>query len=167
MAKFCQALNLLKLREWIQKPEKSMKTTLNLCLIFLAIALAVGCSATKKTTAVQHPLDGTWIPVSQEMGGKPFPQAMFATQKLVLQDTNYTMVAESVDKGVTRLSEGGKMDIYGREGVNTGKHFSAIYKLEADQLTVCYNLMGDSYPAEFATAGKPLYFMSVFKREGK
>ena len=29
------------------------------------------------------------------------------------------------------------MDIYGREGVNAGKHFTAIYKMESDQLTIC------------------------------
>jgi len=32
-------------------------------------------------------------------------------------------------------------------------------------LTICYNLKGDSYPDEFETKGKPLFFMSVFRRE--
>ena len=58
------------------------------------------------------------------------------------------------------------MDIYGKEGVNTGKHFTAIYKYENDQMTVCYNLVGDSYPETFETKSKPTLFLSVFKREG-
>jgi uncharacterized protein (TIGR03067 family) len=57
------------------------------------------------------------------------------------------------------------MDILGKEGVNSGKHFTAIYKLENDQLTICYNLSGDAYPAAFDTKGQPKYFMCVFKKQ--
>ena len=57
------------------------------------------------------------------------------------------------------------MDIYGKQGVNAGKHFTAIYKLENELLTICYNLRGDSYPAAFETKGKPTLFLSVFKKE--
>jgi len=59
------------------------------------------------------------------------------------------------------------MDVYGREGVNAGKHFTSIYKLENEQLSVCYNLGGDSYPESFDTKGKPKYFLAVFKRTPK
>mgnify|MGYP001551270201 FL=1 len=83
---------------------------------------------------------------------------------LIISDSNYTFTAESVDKGVIRCS-GEKMDIYGKEGVNSGKHFTAIYKLENDQLTICYNLSGDAYPEAFDTKGKPKYFMCVFKKQ--
>jgi hypothetical protein len=48
--------------------------------------------------------------------------------------------------------------------VNSGKHFTGLYKLENGQLTVCYNLKGDKYPDSFDTKGKPMYFMSVFKK---
>ena len=57
------------------------------------------------------------------------------------------------------------MDIYGKEGVNTGKHFTAIYQFENGKLTVCYNLSGDSYPETFETKGKPMFFLSVFNKE--
>ncbi len=56
------------------------------------------------------------------------------------------------------------MDIYGKEGANAGKHFTAIYKYEMDQLTICYNLLGNDYPASFETNGKPMYFKSIFKK---
>ena len=111
-------------------------------------------------------LNGSWVPVKQEIGGKELPAAVFQNQKLIITDTNYTVVAESIDKGTVKYRDT-KMDIYGREGVNAGKHFTAIYKLENDQLTVCYNLKGDSYPELFDTKGKPLYFLSVFKKEMK
>ena len=57
------------------------------------------------------------------------------------------------------------MDIYGKEGVNAGKHFTSLYKFENEELTVCYNLTGTAYPEEFDTKGKPMYFLSVFRRE--
>lgn len=111
-------------------------------------------------------LNGTWVPVKQTMGKMTLPPASFATQKLVIADSTYTFTAESVDKGVCRYNESSnKMDIYGKQGVNTGKHFTAIYKYENDQLTIIYNLKGDSYPEAFETSAKPTLFMSVFKRE--
>ena len=81
-----------------------------------------------------------------------------------MSDSTYTFSAESIDKGVVKYRDD-KMDIYGKEGVNAGKHFTAIYKYENDQLTICYNLKGDSYPEAFETKSKPLLFLSVFKKE--
>ena len=75
------------------------------------------------------------------------------------------MVAESVDKGVVHAKDG-KLDIYGKDGVNAGKHFTAIYKYDKNELTICYNLVGDSYPETFDTKGKQAYFLSVFRKEG-
>lgn len=59
----------------------------------------------------------------------------------------------------------GQMDIYGKEGINAGKHFTAIYKLDNDQLTICYNLAGDSYPTGFETKSKQALFLSEFKKD--
>jgi uncharacterized protein (TIGR03067 family) len=132
--------------------------------ILLFVCLSIACLSTKKTNAKSNFLNGTWIPVTQEIGGTSLPKAIFATQKLIISDSSYTVIAESVDKGVVKY-QGDKMDIYGKEGVNAGKHFTAIYKFENDQLTVCYNLSGDSYPETFETKGKQMYFLSVFKKE--
>ena len=92
------------------------------------------------------------------------PTVLFEKQKLIITESNYTVYAESVDKGIVKYN-GNKMDIYGKEGVNKGKHYTAIYKYENEQLTICYNLNGDNYPETFETKGKMLYFLSVFKKE--
>ena len=130
----------------------------------LFICLSIGCASTKNTKTNSNPLNGTWIPVKQEMGGKEFPKAIYETQKLIISDSNYTVIAESIDKGVVKYKDD-KMDIYGKEGVNKGKHFTAIYKYDNGELTVCYNLAGDSYPAAFETKPKTYLFLSVFKKE--
>jgi len=132
--------------------------------ILTLICLTFGCATTKKTSNNSNILNGNWTPIKQEIGGKDFPIIAFQKQKLIIDDSSYTLTAESVDRGVLNY-KGGKMDIYGKEGVNTGKHFTAIYKLDNDQLTICYNLKGDNYPAEFETKSKPTLFLSVFKKD--
>lgn len=134
-------------------------------ITFIALLIfCLGCSGTKNTTIKQGKLNGTWMPFKQEMGGTILPNAAFVNQKLILHDSTYTFIGESIDKGVIKY-KADKMDIYGKEGVNAGKHFTAIYKIENGQLTVCYNLSGDSYPETFATNGKPMYFLSIFKKD--
>jgi hypothetical protein len=69
-----------------------------------------------------------------------------------------------VDKGVLKYRDD-KMDIYGKEGVNAGRHITAICKFENGQLWICYNLKGDAYPETYDTKGKPLFFLSVFVKK--
>ena len=131
---------------------------------FSFLFISLGCTNTKNATSKPGKFNGTWIPVQQEIGGNALPPSVFATQQLIISDSNYTFTAESVDKGVVKYN-GNKMDIYGKDGVNAGKHFSAIYKFENGQLFICYNLKGDIYPDSFDTKGKPLFFLSVFKKD--
>jgi uncharacterized protein (TIGR03067 family) len=130
--------------------------------LLLAANICVICTVHAQSKA--DSLAGAWIPVKEYIGGKSLSNTTFEKQKLIITDSTYTVVAESVDKGVVKYN-GNKMDIYGKRGANAGKHFTAIYKLENGQLTICYNLKGDSYPDAFDTSGKPLFFLSVFKKE--
>ena len=130
----------------------------------ILLVLALGCSTTKNAAIKHNSLIGTWLPIKLEIAGKELPAETYSNQKLILSDSTYTFIAESVDKGVVRY-EGNKMDIYGREGVNAGKHFTTIYKYENEQLTICYNLKGDSYPEAFETKTNPFFFLAVFKKE--
>ena len=139
---------------------------MNRFILLMTLITLISCATVKKTIVETNPLNGTWIPIQQEMGGNAISASLFANQKLILSDTNYTFIAESIDKGVVKMN-GNKMDIYGKEGANTGNHFKAIYKLETDLLTICYNLGGEIYPATFESSGNPVYFLSVFKREIK
>lgn len=130
-------------------------------VITIAICFIASISRAQSTS---NPINGTWIPISQTMNGKTFPAVVYASQKLIIDDSNYTVIAESIDRGVI-IYTANKMDIYGKDGVNKGKHFTAIYKYEDKQLTICYNLLGDSYPELFDSKGKGLLFLSVFKKE--
>ena len=92
------------------------------------------------------------------------PKSFYEKIQLIISGNQYTTIAESIDKGVIKYSHG-KMDIYGKEGVNAGKHFTAIYKLENDQLTICYNMTGDKYPESFETSGNRSLFLSIFQKK--
>lgn len=137
-----------------------MKTITGLFLVLSigGISLSLGVPRFQ-----DYPLNGNWVPVQQELGGQVLPASLFANQQMELADSNYTVQAESVDKGVLYYGKG-KMDIYGREGVNKGKHVAAIYRVEGDELRICYNLGGESYPESFNTKGHRFFFLSVFRK---
>lgn len=132
--------------------------------IFLFIYLSISCAIVSNTNMNLSFLNGTWTPFKQEIGGTSLPESAFKKQKLIIYDSTYTVIAESIDKGLVKCHDD-KMDIYGREGINAGKHFTAIYKYENEQLTICYNLDGNSYPESFETKSKPSLFLSAFKKE--
>ncbi|HEX3167945.1 MAG TPA: TIGR03067 domain-containing protein [Chitinophagaceae bacterium] len=126
--------------------------------------LCLVCSSTIDVTAQTNKLNGSWVPVKLEINGNELPPTTFEKQKLIINDTAYTFIAESVDKGIISYKDG-KMDIYGKDGVNAGRHITTIYKFENDQLVICYNLAGDKYPESYETKGKPTYFLATFKKE--
>lgn len=134
-------------------------------LTFLSLLLTCfAFSSMKNKEMTDGELNGRWIPIKQEMAGKLVPVGAYEKQRLIIDDNKYTVIAESVDKGELAYRSG-KMDIYGKEGVNKGQHFTAIYKYDNSLLTICYNLEGTAYPEVFETKGKPLFFLSVFRKE--
>ena len=129
---------------------------------FSILLIFIGCVTSKNSTTKK--LNGAWSTVKLEIAGKDLPPASFQNQKLELHDSSYIYTAESVDKGIVKYNAE-KLDIYGKDGVNAGKHFTAIYKFENELLVICYNLAGDSYPVAFETKSKPTLFMAHFKRQ--
>ncbi len=127
------------------------------------VAVLTGFSFLSLNNDKTYSLNGKWSPIRQEMGGKILPSDFFRNQKMILNDTSYTVIAESVDKGIINYGLG-KMDIYGKEGVNAGKHITAIYRIEGRHLIICYNLKGITYPDSFNTAESTFLFLSDFEK---
>ena len=100
----------------------------NSILLFVIICI-ISCAGSKNSTGNGHQLNGSWVAVFQEFGGNPLPATAYDNQKLIISDSNFTVIAESVDKGTVKVSSN-QLDIFGKEGVNKGKHFTAIFKLE-------------------------------------
>ncbi len=130
-----------------------------------AVLLLTGCGLLRKKAPIKE-LNGTWVPVQQEMGGSPIPMGFMESVELTIADSRYTVIAGTEDKGIIKYN-GDKMDIYGKKGANAGKHFMAIYKYDDGELTICYNLNGDAYPKAFETKSNAMFLLSVYKKKGE
>jgi uncharacterized protein (TIGR03067 family) len=137
--------------------------------LFVAFALACSFSSaawggdTKDDT-----LQGTWLPTTAELGGKPFPEEVRKTIKLVIKDDKYTVtVGKQVDQGTVKLKPSATpkvLDITGTEGPNKGKTILAIYEWKGDTLRVCYDLTGKKRPTKFKTGAGTQLFLVEYKR---
>jgi uncharacterized protein (TIGR03067 family) len=128
------------------------------------IILCTGCAIFNHSKSPYEQLSGGWRPVEQIFAGNPFPPELYATQRLVMFDSSYTVYAESIDAGKIIMTEN-HMDIYGFEGPNAGKHFKALYHLQNDTLKICYDLTGVAYPDYFISDTTNFFFISTFVRD--
>jgi uncharacterized protein (TIGR03067 family) len=114
-------------------------------------------------------MQGTWKPVTAELAGKPYPDAVLKTMTLVLTDGKYAAtVGEGTDEGTVKLDpakEPRAMDIVGTKGPNQGKKIPAIYELTGDTLRICYDLSGKERPREFKTREGTLQFLVEYRRQ--
>jgi uncharacterized protein (TIGR03067 family) len=88
-------------------------------------------------------IEGTWKPATAELAGKPFPDNVLKTMRLVLADGRYRVTYEEPappappDEGTVKLDATKSpraMDIVGTRGPNHGKTIPAIYELNGTQL---------------------------------
>jgi uncharacterized protein (TIGR03067 family) len=112
----------------------------------LASALLAHCASWPAGEA----LVGMWKPVSADLGGRPFPLATMLGWLQLTEDS----FAFAGDKGSYRIlstTTPAQLDIHATEGRHSGRVIPAIFKLEGDQLTVCYQLGTGERPTEFVS----------------
>lgn len=127
-------------------------------ILVLTFAVSIFAADDKEESS----LNGTWLPETAEIAGKPFPEEVRKQLKLVIDGDKYTVTAgKSVDKGTLKVKEDVKpkqMEITGGEGT-----ILAIYEHNGDTLKVCY-LMGSEYPKEFKSTAENLCYLITYKR---
>jgi uncharacterized protein (TIGR03067 family) len=137
-------------------------------LVFVCAAAARGDDPPRATDDGRK-MQGTWKPATAELAGKPFPDDVLKTMKLILADGKYTvMVGERPDEGAMKLDSSKSpraMDIVGTKGPNQGKSIPAIYELNGSTLKICYDLSGKSRPKEFKTLPGSQLFLVEYKRQ--
>ncbi len=101
-------------------------------------------------------LDGSWQASTSEMAGKQFPADVTKTILLVIKDEHYDV---GNDHGTIKILDSGKMEVTGNDGPNKGKTFKAIYKKKDEELTICYDLSGNSFPVSFSTEPNSKLFL--------
>ncbi len=130
-------------------------------LAILLVVLLISCAGDRVDSVM---LAGEWVPKSAELGGQPFPLAAFAGANLNLTAGEYEFAG---DKGTYKLMADQKpaqMDIHGVEGPNAGKDIKCIYKLDGDELTVCYQLGQGERPGAFESPEGTQIFLVHYKR---
>jgi uncharacterized protein (TIGR03067 family) len=139
--------------------------------VLVCICVGSSAGADDGTKAKDDPkkMQGSWKPVAAELGGKPFPEEVLKTMKLVMTDGKYTVtVGEQTDEGTVKLDpakEPRAMDIVGTKGANRDKKIPAIYEITDTTLRICYDLSGKERPKEFKTKTDSQLFLVEYKRQ--
>jgi uncharacterized protein (TIGR03067 family) len=116
-------------------------------------------------------LDGTWTMVSGEKDGKPLPENIVKTAKLVIKgDEHDVKIGDVVYKGTHKLDPTKKpkaIDATDTDGPFKGKTVLGIYAVEGDTFKVCFAEPGKDRPKEFSTKSGTGHILDVWKKEKK
>ena len=139
-------------------------------LLYVGLALTVALASFAADSANDaKAIQGSWKPVTAELGGQPMPESVIKSVSLKLDNGKYEVfVGDRPDRGTYAINAGSKpksMTINGTEGPNLGKIFPAIYELNADTLRICYDLSGAKRPAEFKSAAGTKLYLVTYKRK--
>jgi uncharacterized protein (TIGR03067 family) len=120
--------------------------------------------------ATSRGLEGAWMPVSATVSGKELVVSELRVKYLVLDGRDYNIVDRSnqvVDRGeylVNHSAMPWTIDIVGHDGPNAGRSMLAIFELEGDRLTVCYDLDGKNRPANMDANEDQLLLSITYER---
>jgi uncharacterized protein (TIGR03067 family) len=115
-------------------------------------------------------LEGTWVPVAADVAGKPLVVGELRVKYLVFESGGYSIIDRSnrvVDSGnylVNESTSPATMDIVGRDGPNAGRTMLAIYQLDGDNLTVCYDLDSGDRPTNMLPKQDQLLLSITYAR---
>jgi uncharacterized protein (TIGR03067 family) len=119
---------------------------------------------------MQRGLEGAWVPVAANVAGRELVVNDLRVKYLVLDAGGYSIVDRTnqiVDSGEYLVDDAVSpqtMDIVGREGPNAGRTMLAIYQLDADRLTVCYDLDGKERPRDMQPREDKLLLSITYTR---
>jgi len=142
-----------------------MKNILFACFTLGACFAVLGANDLDDSKAIQ----GSWMPVAEELAGQPLPPPVLKAITLKLTKTDYdvTVTGEQPDHGTWTIEPGAKpkgMKIVGVKGPNAGKTIPAIYEINSDTLRICYDLSGAKRPANFKTLPGTRLYLATYKR---
>ena len=111
---------------------------------------------------------GKWKIIEAELGGKKLPTDSFEKLILELDENSYQLIEGIViDSGIVEPVAGSSpkaLIITGVFGPNKGKTYQCIYRLEGQDMLMCYNLGGDGVPTKFETTENTLFYLVRYRR---
>lgn len=115
-------------------------------------------------------LNGTWLPIAADVSGQALVVEELRVSRLVLNDGGYQIIDKAdhvVDCGDYRVDDSvypQTMDIVGVSGPYAGRVMLAIYELQGDRLTVCYDLESTSRPTDMEAEDDELLLSITYAR---
>src|SRR5262249_2236517 len=109
-----------------------------------------------RTSEERRALEGAWVPVAVSVAGQSLEPAELRVRYLLIEGDGYRIIDRSnrvVDSGHYTLKAGldpAAIDIVGESGPNAGKTLCAVYELDGDELTLCYDVEGGERPVSLA-----------------
>jgi uncharacterized protein (TIGR03067 family) len=110
------------------------------------------------------------MPVAANVAGQDLVVGELRVKYLVLEAGGYSIIDRTnhvVDSGEYLVNDAScpqTMDIVGRDGPNAGRTMLAIYELDGDRLTVCYDLDGEQRPANMQPEDDQLLLSITYAR---
>jgi uncharacterized protein (TIGR03067 family) len=118
----------------------------------------------------QRGLEGAWVPIDASVAGNQLPVDDLRVRYFVLEAGGYRIIDRSnrvVDDGrylIDPAPAPPAMDIVGLGGLSAGRTLHAIYELQGDELTVCYDLQGGERPAGMRPRNDQLLLRITYTR---
>ena len=114
-------------------------------------------------------LYGTWRPASGLLGGQELPMSALHAMTLTISEDGYVFETNGLkDAGQVKFDlevAPRHIDCTGVEGPNRGRTLVGIFKLDGDRLTICYNLEGNTRPADFKSPEGSQILLLSYDRE--
>ena len=114
-------------------------------------------------------IEGTWKLVSGEQNGEDEPQADLARSSLVIVGNKHTVtIGDAVLKGTHKIDTSKSpmaIDAQDTAGPFVGMSLKGIFKVDGDELTVCFAPPGEDRPVEFTTKNGKAALMHVWRRQ--
>ena len=141
-----------------------MNRRLTLHLPALALAAACGLTGCMTPALFADRLQGRWSPEQAELGGELLPLDTFQGAVLTLQGGQYDFVTDQGRYAV--LLDGGHyaLDVVGTAGPNQGRTIAAIFQIDGDHLTICYELGPGPRPTAFDAPKGTRHFLVRYRR---
>ena len=130
-------------------------------LVVAFSATALGCAAPPQGAPA---IEGTWAIASTTLGGQELPLAAFQNSPLRLAGGRYVFQNDSGEYSVIPDAVPTAIDVRGRQGPNAGKTIPAIFKLQGDTLTICYDLSCKARPKDFRSEAGTQLFLARYTR---
>lgn len=131
--------------------------------IAMAITLMLMCALGGCTNTPN--LAGTWAPEQATLGGTELPVTAFDGATLKLTDHTYDFKGDVGTYTLVPGTQPAQMDIKGTQGPNAGRTIPAIYELNGDALSICYQLdAAGARPTTFAAPKATKLFLVAYKR---